>query len=132
MGRSRHEIQELNILIPWIGGLKNIPPEKITYKVARCTTYELVHELTLTFTRPRDIKFDRFQLFKAQQQPKKSLETFYSRLREAGSHCRFEHLEEDIIKDLFISNMNNTTIQMDLLSEVRTPQQVLNYAMNRE
>ena len=101
-------------------------------RIDRCTTNELVHELTLTFTRPRNIIFDRFQLFKAQQQPNESLETFYSRLREAGSHCRFEHLEEDIIKDLFISNMNNTAIQMDLLSEVRTPQQVLNYAINRE
>ena len=28
--------------------------------------------------------------------------------------------------------MNNTAIQMDLLSELRTPQQVLNYAINRE
>ena len=28
--------------------------------------------------------------------------------------------------------MNNTSIQMDLLSEVRTPQQVLNFAANRE
>ena len=28
--------------------------------------------------------------------------------------------------------MKNTAIQMDLLSEVRTPQQVLNYAINRE
>ena len=101
-------------------------------RIDRCTTNELVHELTLTFTRPRNTTFDRFQLFKAQQQPNESLETFYSRLREAGSHCRFEHLEEDIIKDLFISNMNNTAIQMDLLSEVRTPQQVLIYAINRE
>ena len=88
--------------------------------------------MTLTFTRPRNITFDRFQLFKAQQQPNESLETFYSRLREAGSHCRFEHLGEDIIKDLFISNMNNTAFKMDLLSEVRTPQQVLNYAINSE
>ena len=101
-------------------------------RIDRCTTNELVHELTLTFTRPGNITFDRFQFFKAQQQPIESLETFYSRLREAGSHCRFEHLEEDIIKDLFISNMNNTAIQIDLLSEVRTPQQVLNYAINRE
>ena len=101
-------------------------------RIDRCATNELLHELTLTFTRPRNTTFDRFQLFKTQQQPNESLETFYSRLREAGSHCRFEHLEEDIIKDLFISNMNNTAIQMDLLSEVRTPQQVLNYAIHRE
>ena len=62
-------------------------------RIDRCKTNELVHELTLTFTRPRNITFDRFQLFKAQQQPNESLETFYSRLRGAGSHCRFEHLE---------------------------------------
>ena len=101
-------------------------------KIGRCTTNVLVHELTLTFTRPRNITFGRFQLFKAQQQPNEGLETFYSRLREAGSQCRFEHLEEDIIKNFFIINMNNTTIQMDLLSEVRTPHQVFNYAINRE
>ena len=81
-----------------------------------------MHELTLTFIRPRDITFDRFQLFKAQQQPNESQEPFYSRLRELGLHCRSEHLEEDITNDLFISNMNNTSIQMELLSEVRTPQ----------
>ena len=101
-------------------------------KIDRCTTNELVHELTLTFTRRRNITFDRFKLLKAQQQPNESLENFYSRLREAGSHCRFEHLAKDTGNDLFISNMNNTTIQMDLLSEVRNPHQVFNYAINRE
>ena len=39
---------------------------------------------------------------------------------------------KDLVKDLFNSNMANTSIQMDLLSEVRTPQQVLNFAINRE
>ena len=66
------------------------------------------------------------------QQSHESLETFYSRMREAGALCKFKDLEEDLVKDLFISNMNNTSIQMDLLSEVRTPQQVLNFAINRE
>ena len=101
-------------------------------KIDRYSTHELVHELALTFTRPRYITFDRYQLFTSKQHPHESLENFYSRLREAGSHCRFDHLEEEIIKDLFISNMTNIPIQMDLLSEVRTPQQVLNYAINRE
>ena len=65
------------------------------------------------------------------QQPEESLETFYSRLRELGAHCRFENLE-DLVKDIFISNMRSSNIQMELLSEVRTPQQALNYAINRE
>ena len=45
---------------------------------------------------------------------------------------KFKDLEEHLVKDLFISNMTNTSIQMDLLSDVRTPQQVLSFAINRE
>ena len=101
-------------------------------RIERCTTNELVHELSLTFTRPRNLTFDRFQFFRALQQSNESLETFYSRLRELGSHAKLEHLEEDLVKDLFISNMQSTNIQMQLLSEVRTAQQILNFAVNRE
>ena len=101
-------------------------------KIERCSTNELVHELTLTFTRPRNRTFDRFQCFKTMQQPNESFETFYSRLREQGAHCKFEHLEEDLIKDIFISNMRSSNIQMELLSETRSPQQALNYVVNRE
>ena len=101
-------------------------------RIERCTTNELVHELAITFTRPRNTTFDRFQCFKAMQRSDESLETFYSRLRELGAHCKFEKLEEDLVKDIFISNMRSSNIQMELLSEVRTPQQALNYAINRE
>ena len=69
---------------------------------------------------------------KSMQQPNESFETFYSRLREQGAHCKFEHLKEDLIKDIFISNMRSSNIQMELLLETRTPQQALNYAVNRE
>ena len=101
-------------------------------RIERCTTNELVHELSRTFTRPRNLTFDRFQFFRAMQQSNESLETFYSRLREFGSHAKLEQLEEDLVKDLFISNMHGSNIQEELLSEVRTPQQVLNSAINRE
>ena len=43
---------------------------------------------------------------------------------EAGAMCKF--------KDLLISNMTKSSIQMDLVSEVRTPQQALNFATNRK
>ena len=101
-------------------------------QIEKCTTHELVHELNITFTIPRNTTFDRFKFFKSMQQSHESLETYYSRIREAGALCKFKDLEEDLVKDLFISNMTNTSILMDLLSEVKTPQQVLNFAINRE
>ena len=50
--------------------------------IDRCSTNELVYELGLTFTRPRNLTFDSFQLINVQQNPNGSLETFFSGLRE--------------------------------------------------
>ena len=100
--------------------------------IDRCSTNELVYELGITFTRPRNLTFDRFQLITVQQNPNETLETFWSRLRELGSKAALGNVEEDLIKDFFIAKMNNTTIQMELLSEVRTAAQVLNFALSRE
>ena len=89
--------------------------------IDRCSTNELIYELGLTFTRPRNLTFDRFQLITVQQKLNESLETFFSRLRELGSKAALGSVEED-----------NTTIQMELLSKVRTAAQVLNFALSRE
>ena len=57
-------------------------------QIEKCTTHELVHELNITFTIPRNTTFDRFKFFKSMQQSYESLETFYSRIREAGALCK--------------------------------------------
>ena len=100
--------------------------------IDRCSTNELVYELGLTFTRPRNLTFDRFQLITVQQNPNENLELFFSRLRELGSKAALGNVEEDLIKDFFIAKMNNSAIQMELLSEVRTAAQVLNIALSRD
>ena len=100
--------------------------------IDRCSTNELVYELGLTFTRPRNLNFDKFQLVTVQQNPNENLETFFSRLRELGSKAALGNVEEDLIKDFFIAKMYNSAIQMELLSEVRTAAQVLNFALSWE
>ena len=101
-------------------------------KLDTCSTYKFAHELSTTFTKPRNTTYDRFQIINARQEPHESLETFYSRLRELGAKAAFGAVEQDLVKDFFISKMNNTAIQMELLSEVKTPAQALNYALARE
>ena len=100
--------------------------------IGHCSTNELVYELGLTFTRPRNLTFDRFQLITVQQNPNEILETFFSRLRELGSKAALGNVEEDLIKRFFIAKRNNTAIQIELLSELRSPAQVLNFALSRE
>ena len=130
MGRSRHENKELVILINLNRRHTNIPSKQPAHDT--CTTYEFAHELSLTFTNPRNTTYDRFQIINARQEPHESLETFYSRLRELGAKAAFGALEQDLVKDFFTGKMNNTAIQMELLSEMRTPAQALNYALARE
>ena len=98
----------------------------------RCSTNELIYDLGITFTRPRNKTFDRFQLITVQTNSNENLETFFSRLRELGSKAALGNVEEDLIKDFFIAKMNNSAIQKELLSEVRTPAQLLNFALSRE
>ena len=82
--------------------------------------------------RPRNITFDGFQLITVQQNSKENLEAFFSRLRELDSKAALGDVEEDLIKDFFIAKLNNSSVQMQLLSKVRTAAQVLNFALSRE
>ena len=99
-------------------------------KIDTCSTYEFAHDLAVTFTKPRNTTYDRFQIINARQEP--HVETFYSRLRELGAKTACGAVEQDLVKDFFIGKMNNTAIQMELLSEMRTPAQAINYALARE
>ena len=52
--------------------------------------------------------------------------------KKHGAICNWEHLEESLVKSIFIQGMSNQQIQMDLLSEDRTPSETLYYALARE
>ena len=97
--------------------------------IDRCSTNELIYELCKTFTRPRNTTFDCFQLITVQQKSNKNLEIFLSRLRKLGSKTALGNVGKDLIKDFFIAKMNNTSMIMELLSEVRTPAKNLNFAL---
>ena len=101
-------------------------------KIDTCSTYEFAHELAIKSTKPRNTTYERFQIINARQEPRESLETFYSRLRELGAKAAFGAVEQDLVKDFFIGKMNCTAIQSELLLEMRTPAQAINYAIARE
>ena len=96
------------------------------------STNELVYKLGINFTRPRNLTFDSFQLITVQQKRKRKPANPFSRLRELCSKIALGNVEEDLIKDFFIAKMIHSAIQMELLSEVRTPAQVLNSTLSRE
>ena len=100
--------------------------------IERITVFDLAHEISLSFTQPRNITYDRFLLFTFKQKQNEKLGSFHCRLKALGAKCRLGTAEEDLIKDIFIAFMTNTDIQRELLMETRTAHQVLQFALNRE
>ena len=98
----------------------------------KCTTDALVEQLKESFTQQRNETLDRFQFFRCQQKEGESLEVLHSRIAKHAALCNWEHLEESLIKSIFIQEMRNQQIQMDLLSEDRSPTETFNYALARE
>ena len=101
-------------------------------KIYTCSTYEFAPTNYQSPSQNQETQQDRSQIINARQEPHDSLETFYSRLRELGAKAAFGAVEQDLVKDFFIRKMNNTAIQIKLLSLMRTPAQALNYALARE
>ena len=103
-----------------------------TVDVESASVVDLFTALTTAFTRPRNISFDRFNLFRRQQGKGESMEQFYCALKELADHCNLAGLEEEIIRDIFIANMANVKLQEELLRETKTPEEVLTLAINWE
>ena len=65
------------------------------------TTMERWDELEQTFTRPRNVTFDRYLLVTRKQQRGETMEQFHSALRSLAEHCQLGYLEDALLEDRF-------------------------------
>ena len=132
MGRNRQQNKN-HIYLSLGSQATNIFHQRFPHTdIQKCTTDALVEQLREAFIQTRNETFDRFQFFRCREKENESLEVFHSRIKKHASVCNWEHLEESLVKSIFIQGMNNQQIQMDLLSEERTPTETLQYALARE
>ena len=80
--------------------------------------------MEIAFIRPRNITFNRYVFFSLKQKKGETVEQFYSILKELAENCVFENREEVIIRDIFITNMDDD-IQRELLRPQLTPKEHL-------
>ena len=100
--------------------------------IDQISAFELAHEFSLSFTRPRNRKYNRFLLFTCKQKENDILENFHCRHKAIGAKWRLGTPEDDLIKDLFIAFMSDADFQRELLIETKTPIHVLQFALNYE
>ena len=85
-----------------------------------------------SFTKVRNITYDRFVFYSCKQQKGESVESFYGRLIELAENCNLGSEETTLIRDAFILNMLDHETQKELLKETVEPPKALEIAIQME
>ena len=85
-----------------------------------------------SFTKVRNITYDRFVFYSCKQQKRESVESFYGRLIELVENCNLGSEETTLIRDAFILNMLDHETQKELLKETVEPPKALEIAIQME
>ena len=101
-------------------------------KMDKLTTMELWKITEDILLRPRNITFDNYMLLTTKQSKGESIEHLFGKLKEFSENCHLLNQEDDLIRDLFIANMQDPEIQRELLRETFEPAQALRLAINME
>ena len=86
---------------------------------------EMVAMAKASFEKIRNITYERYRLFTRAQEPRETLESFHAALTAQAATAELGGLEEELVRDLFISRMNHTALQDTLTFEIFTPDKVL-------
>ena len=93
---------------------------------------EMVAMAKASFEKTRNITYERYRLFTRVQEPGETLESFHAALTAQAATAELGGLEEEVVRDLFISRMKNTALRYTLTFETFTPDEVLKRAIKFE
>ena len=85
-----------------------------------------------SFTKVRNITYDRFVFYSCKQQKGESVESFYGCLIELAENCNLGSEETTLIRDAFILKMLDHETQKELLKETVEPPKALEIAIQME
>ena len=93
---------------------------------------ELWQAMEDSFTKVRNITYDRIVFYSCKQQKGESVESFYGLLIELAENCTLGSEETTLIRDAFILNMIDHQTQKELLKETVEPSKALEIAIQME
>ena len=90
---------------------------------------DLWHMLDTAFHRQRNIIVARLALFSRRQEEGESLEQFHGVLQALTANCKPRDMEEELVRDLFITNMKDLELQKKFFVEEMDAETVLKTAI---
>ena len=101
-------------------------------EVSKLEFGETVEMAKASFEKTRNITYERYRLFARAQEPGKTLESFHAALTAQAATAELGGLDEELVRDLFISRKKNTALRDSLTFETFTPDEVLKRATKFE
>ena len=83
---------------------------------------EIVRLAKISFEKTKCITYERYKLFTQSHETNETLESFHAALT---AKAELGGLEEELVRDLFISRMRNVVLQDTLTFETFSPEEVL-------
>ena len=104
--------------------------QKLPYiKVAELTFGELWAQLDDVFLIKRNRTVDRVAFFSRRQTADETMEHFHATLTAMAAKCYLKDLEQELIRDLFITNIRDLDLQRKFFSKEYDPAKVLEIAL---
>ena len=101
-------------------------------EMSKMTFREITELAEVSFQKVKCVTYERYKLFTRMQESGESLESFHAALTAQAARSELGTLENEIVRDLFISKMKNMTLQDTLTFETLNPEEVLKRAIKFE
>ena len=113
-------------------GKKRFVQKNPHVEISKLQFKEMVRLAKVTFEKCQSITYERYKLFNRSQEMGESLESFHAALTAQAAKSALDILEDELVRDLFISKMRSPALQDTLTFETLPPEEVLKRAIKFE
>ena len=101
-------------------------------EISKLEFRDMVRLAKVSFEKTKNITYERYRLFSRAQESGEALESFHVALTAQAATAELGGLEEELVRDLFISRMKNFALQDILTFKTFAPDEVLKRAIKFE
>ena len=113
-------------------GKKKFVQKNPHVEVSKLELRQMVALAKTSFDKSQSVTYERYKLFNRSQEIGESLEAFHAALTAQAARAELGTLEDELVRDLFISKMKNVVLQDTLTFETFSPEEVLKRALKFE
>ena len=113
-------------------GKKKFVQKNPHVEVSKLEFREMVALAKVSFDKSQSVTYERYKLFNRSQETGETLEAFHAALTAQAAKAELGTLEDQLVRDLFISKMKNVVLQDTLTFETFSPEEVLKRALKFE